>query len=141
MLIFIIMFVLMTIGILLLVFRETLEDKFYWDEDASLIAGGVITILFGFAVVVMSGIFIATAARSNYDYEILEAQRVSLELRLEKTENAPEDSIVEINSLYNDIYEYNMEVKSYKTWGDNPWTCWFYSRKCTKELKYIELTT
>lgn len=139
MLIFIIMFVLMTIGILLLVFRETLGYKFSWDEDVMLIFGVVMTMIFGFTVVVMSGIFIATAARSNYDYEVLEAQRTSLELRLEKTENAPEDSIVEINSLYNDIYEYNMEVKSYKTWGNNPWTCWFYSRKCTNELKYIEL--
>jgi hypothetical protein len=131
----------MTIGILLLVFRETLGDKFYWDDDAAAVAGILITGIFGFAVVVMSGVFIATAARSNYDYEVLEAQRVSLELRLEKTENAPEDSIVEINSLYNDIYEYNMEVKSYKTWGNNPWTCWFYSRKCTEDLKYVELKT
>ena len=141
MLIFIILFVLMTIGILLLIFRETLEDKFFWDEDAAAIAGAALTVIFGVAVLIMSVSIITVAARSNYDYEILEARRTSLELRLEKTENAPEDSIVEINSLYNDIYEYNMEVKSYKTWGNNPWTCWFYSRKCTKELKYIELET
>ena len=139
MLIFIIMFVLMTIGILLLAFKEALEDKFDWDEEAMAIAGILITGIFGFVVIVISGVSIAVAARSDYDYEILEAKRTSLELRLEKTENAPEDSIVEINSLYADIYKYNMEVKSYKTWGNNLWTCWFYSRKCTNELKYIEL--
>lgn len=141
MLIFIISFVLLVVGILLFAFSERIERKFCIDEDAVGITGVCVTLVFGFAVLAICGCFIGAATRATYDYEVLEAERVSLELRIDKMDEYPETAIVEANSLYRDVYEYNMKVKKQKYWGGNLWTNWFYGRKVVKDSKYIELTT
>lgn len=139
MLILIICLILTLVGISLLIINARCVTPDWFDEDIATVTGGFLSIMCGAAVIVMSIVMIVTAATTTYHAEVLTAERQSLELRLEKSIESPEDGIVEMNGLYRDIYEYNMKVKSYKYWGDNPWTNWFYGRKEVKESKYVEL--
>ena len=90
-------------------------------------------------------VVIGIQATEDYNCEVNTATYESLQQRLEKIEDASEDgnilSIQELNSIYAEIYSYNMSVRSYKHWANNIWTNWFYSKKVANELKYIEIKT
>ena len=98
-------------------------------------------ILFVFIVVtiVASSILIYVKSTENYKYEVMLENKRSLEYRLDMMSNDENASVVEINSLYNDIYEYNMGIKSYKYWGNNLWFNWFYNSKIVEYGEYIEI--
>lgn len=138
MLIFISIIVVLVVGIILTVFGEKRYRDDPWD-DVMLGTGLSLLVLSLLTIIVLSIAAIDINTRDDYRFERLEAKRASLELRLDEMECAPEKSIVEVNSLYSDIYSYNMEVKAYKYWNDSLWTNWLYSDKIANESKYVEI--
>lgn len=103
----------------------------YWCLGAvsSWIIGGVC------GVVAIVAIIIA-AAQNDVLTENLIAQREAIEYRLEQCD---EDTNIMINGgVYEDLLEYNAEVRRHKRWTHDPWVGWFYSDS-PAELDYIEL--
>lgn len=88
------------------------------------------------------GVVIGINASGNHNAECLAAEYDSIQLRLDKSEQVSEkDSFVEINSLYKEVYEYNIRIKNTKRYGNSVWTNWFYSRAVVNNAKYIEIQT
>lgn len=95
----------------------------------SWVAGGVC------AIVAVVAIIIA-ATHNDIITENLIARHEAIEYRLEQCE---EDTNVIVNGgVYNDLIEYNAEVRRHKRWTHDPWVGWFYSDG-PAELEYIEL--
>jgi hypothetical protein len=57
-----------------------------------------------------------------------------LEYRIEHIE----ENITGNEMLYNDIVEFNNELRSTKKWANNPWTNWFYNQDIAT-IDYIEI--
>lgn len=57
---------------------------------------------------------------------------------LEYRIDSMEENIVGNEMLYNDIVEFNNELRSVKKWANNPWTNWFFNEKIAT-IDYIEL--
>ena len=93
------------------------------------IVGGVCTIV---AIICI----IAAAAENGIVTEDLIAKREAIEYRLEQCD---EDTNVIVNGgVYNDLVEYNAEVRRHKRWTHDPWVGWFYPDG-PAELEYIDL--
>ena len=72
----------------------------------------------------------------NYDVEYQNAlhQKEMLEYRIEHME----DNITGNEMLYNDIVEFNNELRNTKKWANNPWTNWFNNQDIAA-MDYVEL--
>jgi hypothetical protein len=68
----------------------------------------------------------------NYQNKLYEKEM--LEYRIDNMEN----DIVGNEMLYNDIVEFNNELRSIKKWANNPWTNWFYNQDIAT-IDYVEL--
>lgn len=114
------------------------------DEDWDPVAIACVILLIALLLTPI-GIVIGVKTTEDYNCERYMEKYESLQLRLETVEAASEDgnivSIQELNSIYDEIYSYNIDVKSYKHWANNIWTSWFYSKKVADEYKYIEIKT
>ena len=49
-----------------------------------------------------------------------------------------EENITGNEMLYNDIVEFNNELRSVKKWVSNPWTNWFNNQKVAS-IDYVEI--
>lgn len=79
------------------------------------------------------------------------ASHATTEINIAKAEikyNALSAQVAVINSDYENISkatviqnvaEWNMNIEKEKYWTYNPFTSWFYSKKYTESLKYIDL--
>lgn len=129
--------ILLTLITLFIIYTTRNDD---WDPVS-------ISVLVLLIIILLTPICVVIGVQTTEDYncEVNTATYESLQLRLEKIENASEDgnilSIKELNSIYDEIYSYNLSVKSYKHWANNIWTSWFYSKKVANERKYIEIKT
>lgn len=111
----------------------------FFREDFVVILSTFLCGVFCLVSIVTGSIAIYTKSTENYKYEVMLENKQSLEYRLDMMSNDENASVVEINSLYNDIYEYNMRIKRYKYWGNNLWLNWFYNSKIVEYGKYIEI--
>lgn len=68
----------------------------------------------------------------NYQNKLHE--REMLEYRIEHIE----ENITGNEMLYNDIAEFNNELRSTKKWANSPWTNWFYNQDIAT-IDYIEI--
>lgn len=129
-LIFIGMFVA---GIILVIIGESSKISYNaWNAIASigigcLVLGGVLGMITG-------GISIGTAMNADIDYEKTIYERDVLEYRLEQLD----ENMTGNELLYNDIVEFNNELRYTKKWADSPWTSWFFNQKIA-DVEYIEL--
>lgn len=127
--------ILLTLTILYIISTTRRDD---WDPISVMCL--VLLIVF---LLTPIGVVIGVKTTEDYNCEVNKVTYESLQLRLETIEDAYEDgniiSIQELNSIYNEIYNYNKYVKSYKHWANNIWTSWFYSKKVADEYKYIEI--
>lgn len=83
--------------------------------------------------VVVGGIALNYA---NYDVNYQDAihEKQVLEYRLKnKDENTIGNEL-----LYNDIVEFNNELRHTKKWANNPWTSWFHNANIAS-IDYIEI--
>ena len=107
-----------------------------WYKDGWLMGAILSWIVGGVCVIVAIAGIITAAAKNDILTENLVAQREAIEYRLEQCE---EDANVMINGgVYDDLIEYNAEVRRHKRWTHDPWVGWFYSDG-PADLEYIEL--
>lgn len=113
--------------------------KLYWKTDIVVdidTIGIALASLFGIASI--CALTIILIAHTGVDNEI-EKNRIeydSLVARQEIIRSEYED--ISKSDVIKDVSEWNRMVQSYKYWGYNPWTNWFYSRRIADELKFIE---
>ena len=67
-------------------------------------------------------------------YQNILYEREMLEYRIDNIE----EDIVGNEMLYNDIVEFNNELRSTKKWATNPWTSWFYNEDIAT-IDYVEI--
>lgn len=70
----------------------------------------------------------------DIDYQNKLYEREMLEYRIEKME----ENITGNEMLYNDIVEFNNELRNTKKWANNPWTNWFNNQDIAT-IDYIEI--
>ena len=101
------------------------------------ICGAVLSwIIGGICIIIAIVAIIIAAAQNDILTEDLIAKREAIEYRLEQCD---EDTNIVVNGgVYNDLIEYNAEVRRHKRWAHDPWVGWFYSDG-PAELEYIEL--
>ena len=119
--------VLLLIGGILLLNSDTCKH--------SLIYCGLIGSIIGLVMSVISIVGISVVQLNReIDYQNKLYERDILEYRIENME----EDIVGNEMLYNDIVEFNNELRSVKKWANNPWTNWFNNADIAT-IDYIEL--
>ena len=103
------------------------HDILYWLEFPAFLLGGAITL---FSIVMI----LVNVSVYDVEYQNMLHTREMLEYRIEHTE----ENITGNEMLYNDIVEFNNELRSEKKWANNPWTNWFNNQDIAS-IDYIEL--
>lgn len=121
---------LVVAGIVCAIIGDRLSYKFEWvfvTGMITLVASSIISI-----VVIASIITVNVVADTDYQNKLYE--RDMLEYRIKHMEK----NITGNEMLYNDIVEFNNELRTVKKWANNPWTNWFNNQKIAT-IDYIEL--
>ena len=126
---------IIVIGIILLAIGNNKKWKISWGIRDNLSFIGVALIILGIVACMFAGAFIISNV-TTYDlnYQNVLHEKEVLEYRIEHME----ENITGNEMLYNDIVEFNNELRSQKKWANNPWTNWF-NNKDIASLDYIEL--
>ena len=124
MLITIILIALVICGGMLIAFNEY-RESFVGTMFVALGAVGLV-----FAV----GFIAGEQIRAENDYQKTMYQKEVLEYRLQNQD----ENIVGNELLYNDIVEFNNNLRDVKKWSANPWTSWFNNAKIAT-INYIEI--
>lgn len=123
---------LITIGILIggiiLVVKDYYNVGWRFMLGASLMTVGII------ALIPVSVLLIKNQIAKDVDYQNALHKKQMLEYRIDNME----ENIVGNEMLYNDIVEFNNELRSTKKWANNPWTNWF-SNEDIATIEYIEI--
>lgn len=109
----------------------------YSKSDCSDVVFGVglsFVIVFGLVLFVLSGCIIGVQVEKDVDYQNMLYRKEILEYRIEHME----DNVTGNEMLYNDIVEFNNELRGIKKWASNPWTNWFNNGRIAT-IDYIEL--
>lgn len=85
------------------------------------------------AIFVGAGI-VNTQVCGDINYQNKLHEREMLEYRIEHIE----ENITGNEMLYNDIAEFNNDLRSTKKWANSPWTNWFYNQDIAT-IDYIEI--
>lgn len=121
------------IGIILCIISK--NRKLDWTTRDNLDFIGVTTIIVGIIACLFAGAFIgANAISYDLNYQNVLHEKEVLEYRIEHME----ENITGNEMLYNDIVEFNNELRNERKWANNPWTNWF-NNKDIASLDYIEL--
>lgn len=123
------------IGIILMVIKNSNKSKFSWETKETLEFIGAILIILGAVCSFFTGVFIIDNVTSyELDYQNALHEKEMLEYRIDHIEN----NITGNEMIYNDIVEFNNELRAVKKWANNPWTNWF-NNKDIASLDYIEI--
>ena len=68
------------------------------------------------------------------DYQSALYEKEVIEYRIDNMS----DNIIGNEMLYNDVVEFNNELRRIKKWANNPWANWFYNQKIAS-IDYIEI--
>ena len=123
---------LLVVGIVLtIIINKKVVDS--WDRGnwhfvsvPMIMVGSVLTII-AIAFIINN----ATTCELNYQNAL--HTRDMLEYRIEHME----ENITGNEMLYNDVVEFNNELRSTKKWANNPWTNWFNNQDIAT-IDYIE---
>lgn len=96
--------------------------------------GAMFTVCGLIASLFVGGFIIDTNCNKDIKYQNTLYEREMLEYRIDNMNN----DIVGNEMLYNDIVEFNNELRSVKKWANNPWTNWFNNTDVAT-IDYIEL--
>lgn len=133
MLIFIIFGIIFVIGLIL--FLKYRKD--YWEHEGKVGIGLLLMVVGGMAIFTCGVLCLCFVATADLDYANMVEKRDAIIYRLEQIEN--EENLLVNGGVYDDIVEYNNEVRKYKKYGSsNPWTNWFNPAPIDK-LDYIKL--
>lgn len=132
MIITLICFSLIIIGIILLVISKK-ANNYYTEDNLRLIGWFLVALGIIFSFVAVMGIT-KNAVNCELEYQSVLHEKEMLEYRIEHME----ENITGNEMLYNDIVEFNNELRSIKKWAGNPWTNWF-NNQYIASIDYIEL--
>ena len=111
-----------------------INDKYYCKGDWAFTIAIVLTLIGFFGVIgVTAGICNAQINR-DVKYQNAIHEKEMLEYRIEHME----ENIIGNEMLYNDIVDFNNELRNVKKWANNPWTNWFYNQDIAT-IEYIEI--
>lgn len=105
-------------------------------EDTWFIIGVILTVVGLILGILCTIAIIDVNANKDIYYQNTLYEKDMLEYRIDNME----DNIVGNEMLYNDIVEFNNELRSVKKWAYNPFTNWFYVKEIA-EIDYVELDT
>lgn len=89
-------------------------------------------------ILVLSSLVIILCNHTGINVEI-ETKRIEYESLCERLEIVNSDyEDVSKSEVIKNIADWNVYVTKKRYWTYNPWTNWFYSKKLTDSLKYIE---
>lgn len=109
-----------------------IHDRTYSDLTFGL--GLALAVIAFFASLFVCVGIIDVQANGDIQYQNKLYEREMLEYRIEHIE----ENITGNEMLYNDIVEFNNELRSTKKWANNPWTNWFYNQDIAT-IDYIEI--
>ena len=125
---------LIVIGIILAIIDDKVYIKNYESRNA-IECLKFVFIIFGIVMTIVTSTFVlVNVSTYDVDYQNMLHKREMLEYRIDHME----DNITGNEMLYNDIVEFNNELRSEKKWALNPWTDWF-NNKDVASIDYIEL--
>ncbi|MDD6827966.1 MAG: hypothetical protein PUE12_18005 [Oscillospiraceae bacterium] len=104
------------------------------DSDLAFGIGLVLSIIAFIATLFVGISIIHVQVNKDIAYQNKLYEREMLEYRIEHIE----ENITGNEMLYNDIVEFNNELRSIKKWANNPFTNWFYVEDIAM-IDYIEL--
>ena len=128
--ILIVSIVILIIGIILCKKREL----FSFSEEIGIGLGT----LGALGLIVCAIIFPLQQTVCNYDKRIELEEKYNAIQRIMNDDNFRSEDVRVKNQVYNDIAEYNADVKTNKHYRDNIWTNWFVCR-CYDDFDVIEL--
>lgn len=99
-----------------------------------LVFGIVLTMIFAVILGVCIGCVIDTNVNRDLYYQNKLHEREMLEYRINQLEN----NNIGNELLYNNIVEFNNDLRSVKKWANNFWVNWFYVQEIA-ELDYVEV--
>lgn len=120
--------ILLIIGIKLLSMdiRNNYENVLFLCGVVAFGIGAIITFMCTVCI-----IGVQTGKEVNYQNALYEKE--VLEYRIENMEN----DITGNEMLYNDIVEFNNELRNTKKWANNPWSSWFWNEDIAT-IDYVE---
>lgn len=127
------MIITLIVAVVLIVGIVLLTVDFYTSVYCSE-AAVFTTVIGAFAAVVVGVCIIANFATLEVNYENKIYEKEMLEYRIEHYE----PSAVGNELLYNDVVEFNNNLRIIKKWAASPWTNWFYNHKIAT-IEYINL--
>lgn len=120
---------LLIVGIVLMNYA----DK-HCDSSGVWFAGTMLTALMAIGIIVCGYGIIDTQISKDVAYQNAVYEREMLEYRIDNIE----EDIVGNELLYNDIVEFNNNLRSVKKWANNPLTNWFYVKDIAT-IDYIKI--
>ena len=125
---------MLVVGIVLAIIHNRVYFKEY-SVECTIMSLSVVFIVIGAAVTVgTASCVIANVSTYDVDYQNKLHEKEMLEYRIEHME----ENITGNEMLYNDIVEFNNELRSTKKWANSPWTNWFNNQDIAS-IDYIEL--
>ena len=126
---FLIAIVLLIVGIFLMKYSGK-----GWDRDWAFFVGIVLVMLMSLFVII-GGLCVAdTQINKEVTYQNKLHEKEMLEYRIDNME----ENVVGNEMLYNDIVEFNNELRDVKKWANNPLVNWFYV-KDVATIDYVEI--
>lgn len=123
---------ILVVGVIFLLLKR--KTRFRRNEEIMEIVGFTCTILGVILSLAVVSVWIGNSVRMEINYHNALHKREMLEYRVEHMN----EDITGNEMLYNDIVEFNNELRSQKKWANSIWTNWF-NNKYIADLDYIEL--
>ena len=113
---------LLIVGLIILafgIFSFVKANKSYYCEDFWFNCGLLCFLLGGFLTVIIGVGAICEAVNAPSDYTRLVETKKMIEYRIDNLDN--KDNYMVNGGVYDDIIEYNSEIREYKRFGNNFW--------------------
>lgn len=125
---------LLIVGITLSIIYKKMYYKIYKGEDVIECCAFIGTVLGSILTICTTVLILVNIGNYDVKYQNALHQKEMLEYRIEHME----ENITGNEMLYNDIVEFNNELRSTKKWANNPWTNWFNNQDIAA-MDYVEL--
>lgn len=125
---------LLVLGIILTIIYNKVDFQSWKVRDA--IDYAKFAMFFAGIIVTATCLFVIFLNAMTYDteYQNMLYTRDVLEYRIEHMS----ENVTGNEMLYNDIVEFNNELRSVKKWANNPWSNWFVNQDVAT-IDYVEL--
>lgn len=125
---------LLVVGIALAIINNKVRFKSWKAKDNIGLLKFICFLVGGTTVFCASILILINITNYDVEYQNTLHEKEMLEYRIEHME----ENITGNEMLYNDIVEFNNELRNTKKWANNPWTNWFNNEKIAS-IDYIEI--